>query len=276
MVLQSCWKSVVLGALIAVSLSSAPAEACSRIALSGIQGFQALPLDGSRVPRSTSLWLRSDLPVSDSGETLKDVSAVRLLDERGKSVSLMTSGVRVTGEQVATLFVLKPMSLLDANANYRIELNGTVLSRFSTSDEIDTQPPALPKARLTEVKGETFSASSCGGPSQVTVVLDAPGDVNFLVQASANLQASSNSTTMPGTALAVTNGSDLKAVAIPEGTVDLRVVAFDLSGNIAQSSEKLSTFVPAEVAGCSSTLAGPGLGALALVAMLRRRRSPVR
>ena len=77
---------------------------------------------------------------------------------------------------------------------------------------------------------------------------------------------------MPGTALAITNGADLTAVAIPEGAVDLRVVAFDLSGNIAQSTEKLSTFVPSEVAGCSSTLAGPGLGALALVAMLRRRR----
>ncbi len=263
---QSSWKSVVVGALIVLSMSSVRAEACSRTSVSGIQGFQMLPVEGSRVPRSTSLWLRSDLPLS-GGSTLKDVGAVRLLDERGKSVSLMSSGVRVTGEQLATLFVLKPMALLDANANYRIELNGTVLSRFSTSDEIDTQPPALPRARLAEVKGETFSASSCGGPSQVTVVLDAPGDVNFLVQ------ASSNSTTMPGTALAVTNGSDLTAVAIPEGTVDLRVVAFDLSGNLAQSSEKLSTVVPSDVAGCSSTLAGPGLGALALVAMLRRRRS---
>lgn len=267
MVLQSYWKSVVVGALIALSLSSTPAEACSRIALSGIRGFQTLPAEGSRVPRSTSLWLRSDLPVSDAGDTLKDVGAVRLLDERGKSVSLMSSGVRVTGEQLATLFVLKPMALLDANANYRIELNGTVLSHFTTSDEVDTQPPALPKARLTEVRGETFGAYSCGEPSQVKVVLDAPGDVNFLVQ------ASSNSTTMPGTALAITNGADLTAVAIPEGAVDLRVVAFDLSGNIAQSTEKLSTFVPSEVAGCSSTLAGPGLGALALVAMLRRRRS---
>jgi len=267
MFLQSCWKSIVGTVVMAVSLSSAPADACSRVAVSGIQGFQTLPAEGSRVPRSTSLWLRSDLPVSDAGETLKDVGAVRLLDERGKSVSLMTSGVRVTGELVATLFVLKPMALLDANANYRIELNGTVLSRFSTSEEVDTQPPALPKARLTEVKGGTFGAYSCGGPSQVTVVLDAHGDVNFLVQ------ASSNSTTMPGTALAVTSGADLTAVAVPEGTVDLRVVAFDLSGNIAQSSEKLSTFVPSEAAGCSSTLAGPGLGALALVAMLRRRRS---
>ncbi|MBE2252931.1 MAG: hypothetical protein IAE78_25585 [Myxococcus sp.] len=265
MVLQSYWKSAVAGALVAL-MPSAPAEACSRVALAAIHGFQTLPAEGSRVPRSTSLWLRSDLPLSERGDTLKDASAVRLLDERGKSVALMSTGVRVTGEQVATLFVLKPMALLEANASYRIELNGAVLSRFSTSEEVDTQPPELPRAKLTEVKGEKDSAYGCGGPSEVTVTLDAPGDVNFLVQATAT------STTMPGSALAVASGAALTAVSVPEGMVDLRVLAFDLSGNLATSSEKLTTFVPSDAAGCSSTLAGPGLGALALVALRRRRR----
>lgn len=266
MFVQSCCKVVLVGALIGVSLGSASANACSRLAQSGIRGFEALPAEGSRVPRSTSLWLRSDLTVTSTGETLKDVSAVRLLDERGKPVALNVTGVRVTGEQVATLFVLKPMAVLEPNANYKVELNGAVLTRFSTSDEIDTQPPEFPQARLTEVRGETFGAYSCGAPSSVTVVLDSPGDLNFLVP------ASTNASTMPGAALAVTTGRDLTAVAVPEGTVDLRVITFDLSGNMAMSSEKLSTFVPAETAGCSSTLAGPGLGALALVALLRRRR----
>jgi hypothetical protein len=256
------WMLIAVVALITVSSSRARAESCSPV-LGGIQGLKTLPAHGSRVPRSTLLWLRSDLSLSDSGEVLRDIGAVRLLDERGKSLSMMTSAVRVTGEQVATLFVLKPMALLDANANYRIELNGTVLSQFSTSEEVDTQPPALPKPRLTDVRA---GASSCGGPSQVKVMLEQQGDVNFLVES--NLK----STTMPSTALAVTTGSDLTALAIGEGPAFLRVVAFDLSGNLALSTETLSVFVPSESAGCSSTLAAPGLSALALLSIFRRRR----
>lgn len=266
MLVQSGWKVIVAAVLIGVSLKSAPADACSRLAETGIKGFQALPVEGSRVPRSTAVWLRSDVTLAKTGSSLKDVSGVRLVDERGKAVGLSSSGVRVTGEQVATLFVLRPMAVLDPNMGYRVELDGEVLTRFTTSEDIDTQPPELPKARVTEVKAETFGATTCGSASSVTVVLEAPGDINFLVP------ATTNATTMPGSALAVTVGSDLTAVAVPEGTVDLRVVTFDLSGNMAMASEKLTTFVPTDVAGCSSTLAGPGLGALALVAMLRRRR----
>lgn len=267
MVVEVVRRAVVAGALIAASLVSVPAEACSRIAQIGIKGFEVLPADGSRVPRSTSLWLRSDVTVEKSGVMLNDVSAVRLLDERGKPVSLSTSAVRVAGERVSTLFVLRPMAILDANSTYKVELDGAVLTRFTTSQEIDTQPPELPKARVTDVKGETFGATSCGGPSSVTVVLDAPGDVNFLVP------ATTNASTMPGAALAVTVGRDITAVAVPEGSVDLRVIAFDLSGNMAMSSEQLTTFVPTDAVGCSSTMAGPGLGVLVVVAMFLRRRS---
>lgn len=259
MVVQRCWKSVVLGALIAVSLASAPASACEVI--SGIQGFQALPAEGSLVPRSTALWLRSDLPVSASGEKIKDPGAVRLLDERGKSIGLMSTGVRVSGDEPATLFVLKPTSLLEANAAYRVELNGVVITRFSTSEDIDTQPPVLPKAT---VQAQQLNPTACN--SRVTVTVESPGDVNFLVP------AANTSTTIPSAALAVASQSALTAAGVAEGTVDLRVVAFDLSGNMAMSSDKLSTFVASEGAGCSSTFAAPGLGALALVAMLRRRR----
>jgi hypothetical protein len=264
MLVRWCWKALVAGLLIAVS-QSAPAEACSRLAETGIKGFDALPVEGSRVPRSTAVWLRSDVTLAKTGTTLKDVSGVRLVDERGKAVGLSSTGVRVTGEQVATLFVLRPMAMLDANTTYKVELDGAVLTRFTTSDEVDTQPPELPKARVTQVRGETFGATTCGAPSSVTVVLEAPGDINFLVP------ATTNASTMPGSALAVTVGKDITAVAVPEGAVDLRVVTFDLSGNMAMSSEKLTTFVPFETAGCSSTLAGPGLAALALVALLRRR-----
>ncbi len=259
MVVQPYWKSVVLGALIAVSLASAPARACE--AISGIQGFQALPAEGSRVPRSTALWLRSDLPVASTGERIKDPGAVRLLDERGKSIGLMSTGVRVSGDEPSTLFVLKPTSLLEANTSYRVELNGVVITRFSTSEDIDTLPPGLPKAT---VQAQQLNASTCN--PRVTVTVESPGDVNFLVP------ASSMATTIPSAALAVASESALTAAGVGEGTVDLRVVAFDLSGNMAMSSDKLSTFVPSEAAGCSSVLAAPGLGALALVAMLRRRR----
>jgi len=258
MVVQAYWKSVVLGALIAVSLASAPANACE--AMSGIQGFLALPAEGSRVPRSTALWLRSDLPVSGSSEKIKDPGAVRLIDERGKSVGLTSTGVRVSGDEPSTLFVLKPTSLLEANTAYRVELNGVVITRFSTSEDIDTQPPGLPKAT---VQAQQL-ANSCN--ARVTVTVESPGDVNFLVP------AANASTTIPAAALAVASQSALTAAGVAEGTVDLRVVAFDLSGNMAMSSDKLSTFVPSEAAGCSSTLAAPGIGALALVAMLRRRR----
>lgn len=259
MVVRSYWKAVVLGVLIAVSLASAPAQACE--AMSGIQGFQALPAEGSRVPRSTALWLRSDLPVGANGEKIKDPGAVRLVDERGKSIGLMSTGVRVSGDEPSTLFVLKPTSLLEANTAYRVELNGVVVTRFSTSDVIDTQPPGLPKA---SVQAQQLNASSCN--SRVTVTVESPGDVNFLVP------AANTSTTIPSMALAVASESALTAAGVAEGMVDLRVVAFDLSGNMAMSSDKLSTFVSSEAVGCSSTLAAPGLGALALVAMLRRRR----
>lgn len=259
--------SLVLAGVIAVSLFSPPAEACSRIAQSGIRGFQILPLEGSRVPRSTSLWVRSDEPIHEAKEAVRDPSSVRLLDERGKAVAMTATSVRVTGEQVATLFVLKPMTLLEANASYKVELNGVVLTRFTTSAEIDTEPPSLPRAKFSEVKGEQSSAGvACGAPSQVTVQLESPADVNFLVLGAAS------GTTMPGSALAVTNGPDLTAVAVPEGSHDFRVVAFDLSGNLAMSSEKLSTFVPADGVGCSSTLAAPGLAVLALLGVLRRAR----
>ncbi|MBL8920464.1 MAG: hypothetical protein JNJ54_16490 [Myxococcaceae bacterium] len=265
MAVRSVWKALVAGGLMAVSLMSDPAEACSRLAQTGIKGFEVLPADGSRVPRSTSVWLRSDVTVEKSGTMLNDVSAVRLLDERGKPVGLSSSAVRVTGERVSTLFVLRPMVMLDANATYKVELDGAVLTRFTTSQEVDTQPPELPKARVTEVKGETFGATSCGGPSSVTVVLDAPGDINFLVP------ATTNAATMPAAALAVTVGRDITAVAVPEGSVDLRVIAFDLSGNMAMSSEQLTTFVPTDAVGCSSTAGGSGL--LALLALVVRRRS---
>lgn len=255
MVVSPYWKSVVLGALIALSLASAPAHACQ--AMSGIQGFQALPAEGSRVPRSTALWLRSDLAVSASGEKIKDPGAVRLIDERGKSVGLMSTGVRVSGDEPATLFVLKPTSLLEANTAYRVELNGSVITRFSTSEDIDTQPPVLPKGSVQQQQ----LGNSCN--PRVTVMVESPGDVNFLVP------AANASTTIPSSALAVASQGALTAAGVAEGAVDLRVVAFDLSGNMAMSSDKLTTFVPSEAAGCS---AAPGLGALALVAMLLRRR----
>lgn len=269
--MRSSWfgSAVVVTALIVLSWS-APAEACSRVAMSGIRGFQTLPADGSRVPRSTALWIRSDLPMGDavSTATVKDASAVKLLDERGRSVGLSPTSVRVTGEQVATLFVLRPTTLLDANTNYRIEHEGVVVARFSTSEEVDQQPPPLPVARVSQVAGERTSAYGCGGPSAVTVSLDSPGDVNFLVR------SDEKGATMPGQALAVTGGAtDLTAVAVPEGTVDLRVVTFDLSGNMTMAPEKLVTFVPPEGAGCSAVPTGALAGALALVGLVRRRRA---
>jgi hypothetical protein len=263
----SWWISVLVAPVIALSWA-APAEACSRIALSGIRGFQTLPADGSRVPRSTAVWIRSDLPAGDttSTTTVRDASAVKLLDQQGRAVALSPTSVRVSGEQPATLFVLRPTALLEANTTYRIEHDGVVLSRFSTSEEVDQQPPPLPVAKVAQVEGERASAYGCGGPSAVTVSLSSPGDVNFLVS------SDERGSTMPGVALAVTGGAtDLTAVAVPEGTVDLRVVTFDLSGNMTMAPEKLVTFVPGESAGCMAAPSGLLLGAVALLGLRRRR-----
>lgn len=264
-------KSVVQVLVVLALLGGAvarPAEACSRIAQSAIRGFQVLPAEGSLVPRSTSLWLRSDVAIGDSTDGLREAGAVRLLDERGKAVSLVQSAVRVAGERQATLFVFKPAALLEADRSYRVELNGAVLSRFTTSQEVDTVPPLSPMARVSEVRAEQpFGSFSCGAPSSLTVTVEQPGDVTFLVQA-----ASETALTMPGAALAVTSGPDLTANAVPEGTLELRVVSFDLSGNMAMSREKLSTFVPADGApGCSTSAGAPLLGLLALVLARRRR-----
>jgi len=257
----------MLGRLIiaaAVLFGAASAFACSRIAEAPISGFQVLPSEGSRVPRSTAVWVRSDQAIG--GELVKDGSSLRLIDERGKVVPLTSTSVRVTGEQVATLFVMRPMAILESNVNYRVELNGAVITRFVTSEEIDSQPPELPKAKVAEVKGDMNTSDRCGAPSQVTVTLEGAGDVNFLVPATVTASA------MPSSALAVTSGSSLVAVAVPDGAVELRVVAFDLSGNIAMSSDKLSTYLASPGVGCSAMPMGPLAGALALVAMLRRRR----
>lgn len=263
-----CFAALSLG-LIVLSWSN-PASACSRIAMSGIRGFQTLPADGSRVPRTTALWIRSDLPANDTSSTatVKDASAVKLLDERGRSVTVSPTTVRVAGEQPATLFVLRPTVVLDANATYRIEHDGVVLARFTTSEEVDQQPPPLPVARISQVSGQRTGAYSCGASSAVTVALESPGDVNFLVS------ADEKGSTMPGVALAVTGGAtDLTAIAVPEGSLDLRVVTFDLSGNMAMAPEKLVTFVPNEIPGCTAAPSGLLLGGLALLASLRRRRS---
>lgn len=254
-----------MAALIAVTWAT-PARACSRVAMSGIRGFEVLPADGSRVPRSTSLWIRSDLPVGD-GDAVKDASAIRLLDERGRAVALSPTPVRVAGEQAATLFVLRPTRKLEPNASYRIEHDGVVLSRFSTSEEIDEQPPPLPVARVTQVTGERLSASGCGGPSAITVSLENPGDVNFLVR------SDEKGATMPGQALAVAGGAtELTAVAVPEGSLDLRVITFDLSGNMTMAPERLATVVPLEAGGCSSAPSGLLIGALAVLGWRRRTR----
>lgn len=253
---------------VTTALSAGAAEACSRIAQSAIRGFQVLPAEGSLVPRSTSLWLRSDTAIGDSTDGLREASAVRLVDERGKSVPLVQSSVRVAGERPATLFVFKPSALLEGERSYRVELNGAVLSRFTTSQEIDTVPPLSPTAKLVEVKAEQPVGSfSCGAPSSLTVAVEQPGDVTFLVQA-----APEASLTMPGAALAVASGPDLTANAVPEGALELRVVTFDLSGNMAMSREKLSTFVPADgAAGCSTAVGAPLLGLFALLFRRRRR-----
>ncbi len=264
MALQSWWKSAVGGVALAVALSASAAMACSRVASTNISGFRVLPVDGSRVPRSTAVWVRSDLVLA-SGEAFKDVSSVKVLDERGKSLALSVTQVRVSGEQPSTLFVLKPMSNLEANASYRVEVAGEVLSRFSTSDDVDTVPPPVPLARLSEVKGETFGAWSCGQPSSVSVQLEGAGDVNFLVA------GSSSGASMPGAALAVSTSSTVVAVSVPEGAVELRVVAFDLSGNLSSSAEKLTPVVPFQTQGCSATPVGLGVGLLALAGLLRRR-----
>ena len=264
------WGFAALSLGVIVLSWSNPASACSRVAMSGIRGFQTLPADGSRVPRTTALWIRSDLPANDttSTATVKDASTVKLLDERGRSVTVSPTTVRVPGEQPATLFVLRPTVVLDANATYRIEHDGVVLARFTTSEEVDQQPPPLPVARIAQVSGQRTGAYSCGASSAVTVALESPGDVNFLVS------ADEKGSTMPGVALAVTGGAtDLTAIAVPEGSLDLRVVTFDLSGNMAMAPEKLVTFVPNEIPGCTAAPSGLLLGGLALLASLRRRRS---
>jgi hypothetical protein len=247
--------SVVLASVIGLSAFGSRAEACEPS--TSIQGFEVLPAEGSRVPRTTVIWLRSDAPLAN-GETVKDASAVKLFDERGKGVTLAVTSVRVSGEVPATLFVLKPMITLDANASYRVELNGAVLTRFSTSEEIDVQPPELPKATLDAAPVKTTCTP------RLSVTLESRGDVNFLIPAATTGAA------MLSSALAV---STVSALTMP-GTdaMAVRVVAFDLSGNMAASADKLQTYVAADAVGCSSTVAGPGLGALALVAMLRRRR----
>ncbi len=256
-------RSLLLLVVAVASLQASRAAACTREAAPSITGFQVLPADGSRVPRSTAIWLRSDQSIG--GELIKDISALLLVDERGKRISLTPTQVRVTGEAVATLFVLRPSVLLDGTTNYRLELNGAVISKFVTSDEIDMKPPELPKAKVADVKADTQTASSCGAPSQVTVQLEAPGEINFLVA------GTTQTPSMPASALAITTTNALTAVAVPTGLVELRVAAFDLSGNMAMSSEKLTTYLPGDAGvGCSATALTP-FALLGLLTLIRRR-----
>lgn len=200
---------------------------------------------------------------------LTDLQGLRLFDERGKSVTFTTAQVRVAGEVVETLFVFKPAALLEANTSYRLELEGKTLTRFTTSEEVDLQPPLLPRPRVVDARGETVATNgvACSAPSTVTVELETPGEVNFLVP------ASSSGSSMPGTALAVGTGTELTAVDLPGGSMDLRVVAFDLSGNLAVSSERLNAAVPFASVGCTVGLGAPMMSvALGLLALMRRRR----
>ena len=264
---SSSWLvAVVVGVLIAMSWS-APARACSRLAVSTIQGFTTLPIDGARVPRSAAVWVSAGgASALDVAPAIKDISAVKLLDATGRAVTLQVTSVRVDGEVASTLFVLRPAGLLDANAGYRVEHEGVVLSRFTTTNEVDRVPPPLPVAKVSQVSGERVSAYGCGGPSQVTVTLDQPGDVNFLVR------AEDMGTTMPGRALAVTSGATaLSAVGVAEGAVDLRVMTFDLSGNMAMAPDRLITFVPSEGVGCAAAPSGAFAAGLTLLGALRHR-----
>lgn len=246
-------RAVVSLLVVAVAQASFAAP-CAPVPLSPVTGFQVLPAGGTRVPRSTAIWVRADQLRGG------DVSTLSLTDERGKRVGLTSTAVRVTGDDVVTLFVLRPAAILEANTTFRVELNGVVLSKFVTSDEVDTKPPELPVAKVTDVRGGV----SCVSSPQVTVQLESPGEINFLIEASNQTPA------MPANALAVSSGTNLVASSV-SGTVDLRVVAFDLSGNMAMGSENLTTSVPGDGGyGCSSA-ALPPVAFLALVALRRRR-----
>jgi hypothetical protein len=90
--------------------------------------------------------------------------------------------------------------------------------------------------------------------------------VNFLVS------SEFSSATMPSTALAVAGfGASLIANSISSGAHDLRVIAFDLSGNMAMGPDRLSASVPSEGVGCSSAGGGPLTLALVFAAWRRHR-----
>lgn len=248
--------------LCATSLAPATAEACSRIALGSVSGFDVLPADGATVPRSARIWVHLESTrVRSAGD-----GALRLLDAQGAVVATTQSSIAVEGEVAETVVVLAPSAPLASGQTYEVQSGVTRLVRFTTTSELDTTGPDAPVGTVTEVVGgDSGVGYRCSSASRVEVSLAPAQELAFLV-------SPGEPAALPAQSLGAGAGSAVTAQGLAPGTRTFRVLAFDLSGNAALGAEVLSATVPPSTAGCSTAAGGPAL-LLALAALRRRRRA---
>lgn len=224
---------------------------CSRIAQPNIQGLDVLPADGTTAPRSTWIWAKAD------------AGTVQLRDGE-LTVDVAESTVSVTGEGgPSTLVVLQPSAPLLEGKQYAVRVGANTVSTFIAGAQLDIEAPPAPAVAVGNIVGAHFGAYSCGNASVVTLSLTPAPELSFLV--------STATTTLPATALSAGTGETLRTIALPEGEQVVRVLAVDLSGNVAASNTVTFT-VPRKTSGCSAAPAAPlVLVALALLRRMRRR-----
>lgn len=239
--------SVLIIGLAAVGASRS--EACSRQGASGVP-FRVLPADGTRAPTNTRVW------VAGSGAVTVTVN--------GKPAVTTGQQVTVSSEVTDVLQVLTPTEPFPPGALVEVSMGTQRLSAFNVTGAADVEAPPQPTARAEKVVAGYFGGYSCGNPSSVDVATDASADLLFLVGDAATAA-------LPLTSLGVGSGTEAVAIAPPEGTLRLRLLAVDFACNVSQPSEVLSVEVPRTGQGCAA-VPGSSLAAAAAVLLARRRR----
>lgn len=212
-----------------------------------------------------------------------DASSVQIVATSGEVIETDFEAIQDNGQA----FKLSPLSVLEANSEYVIEVSDGnddwVFSTFETGADEDTTAPDMPTmAALT--KGEDTNWFQPF--SWITVEVD-PADeaVYYRVESSADdtFDRSEFATVLAGNeGVVVTTGPCGDTLAMDADDVgNVRLVAIDLAGNESAPTESKSApteskSAPTEssrVSGCSSVgLAGLGWFGLSVIPLLARRR----
>lgn len=134
-------------ALLAMVIGLVPAAPVRAASCEGPLGFHVLPSKGAKVPRNTRVWMVAPGPNAYPYE-------VRWTDSEEKRVAFSEQHITLADGQ--RILVLTPEQPLRHSESYEIANcwgDGRdyceTLTMFSTLDEIDTDPPALPDVEET-------------------------------------------------------------------------------------------------------------------------------